>query len=165
MNRTETLAQAAMTLLLVAAFTGFGCWWLYEGFERGKLYARTDPNVVFTLVVERKSRGSSTNKREGRAHGNILETGEKAAVEIFSTQYDVLGPGGHLEVYRLAPRSREFVFKRKYEESLPLIRIGAVAVSWHFPGGLVFLWLAGAIVMHRTKERLKAAGERMSAMR
>ncbi|MBC8021510.1 MAG: hypothetical protein H7Y14_00205 [Burkholderiales bacterium] len=127
-----------------ALFMVFGSWWAYEGVQRGQWLGRVDPAKPLTLVAERKEMIMRLFK-EHFAEGRILETGEPARVGIFATQFDKLLAGGKLEVYRLAPGAPDFVFKRKYEESLPLIPIGPLRVSWHFPAGVFVLVVSFAL--------------------
>lgn len=136
MNTDFFLGTPARTNVTVGLLAAIGGLMMYEGIERGKRLGRTNPAERFTLVTESKTDRPSRISGDALAHGTILETREKASVAIFTTQYQSLRPGGHLEVYRLAPGSTEFVFKNKYDEAMPLIRMGGLAVSWHFPAGL-----------------------------
>lgn len=121
-----------------ALLTAFGATWVYEGMDRGRWLGRVDPAKPLTLVVERKEMIVKVFKTH-YAEGQILETREPARVMIFAPQHEKLLAGGQLKVYRTAPDTLDFVFERKYEESLPLIPIGPLKVSWHFPAGVVVL--------------------------
>ena len=157
------LKDARFLWLLAGAFTVIGILFISEGIERGRNLRLVDTARTYTLVVE------DTKPRPGRFHGEatasgrIRETGQAAEVGIFRTQYDVLVAGNKLEVYALGPGRDGYVFRRKYEESEPIVDLGIAAFSWHAMAGIVFLVAAGLALREAARRRRAAAGERAAA--
>jgi len=144
-------AETAVILGIAGVLTAAGGFLIAESLQRGERYGRVDASRSYTLVAEGKTERTGMFD-ESTAVGTIRETGERAEVAIFRTQYDTLPPGGTLEVYRLAPQQPGYVFRGKFEESLPIWRIGPLAFSWHALWGLFTAGAGIGLALHAWRE-------------
>ena len=145
-RKAPLLVNIALSWVGILFLGGVGVWWLFDGTEFGRRFAEVKPEEVLTLVVERTTPRPKSYGGGARAYGKVIETGDVAEVGIYTSQFESLAPGNRLQVLRLGQGRAEYASRREYESATPLIRLGDVVVSWHFPAGIVMLLIAFALV-------------------
>lgn len=122
-----------MQFLTVAIVNVILIFMTFDGVRRGWEYGPINERQRETMVVE------SVANPSGRlwfptfqANGHLLVDGRRIEVPIFKRQYKSLRKGDKLVIFELPRRRGAFITQNKLEESKPFIRLGTLAVTWHF---------------------------------
>lgn len=149
---------------------GIGCFWIYDGLKRGRLYAPLLGQVVEHMtVLNVYNPGGRTIFPNYRAYGQVDGMDSLVVVDLFQSQYRNLrranisteaGRGQGIEIYRLDPEGSSWVTASRVDESKPIFTLLGFPFSWHFPTGILMAGVSSLYLWNwrqgRRREQLLA---------
>lgn len=145
------LIALAMTVLLVNV-----------SIQRGKLIAGVDINVTETFITEQTLplRYQFGVFPQFELQGHIVDGTKTLTLSVFRDEFLEAGPGALYSVLPTNDAATPYLLRRDYENSLPLIRAGSVALPWHVILALLPLAIWYSVFVHplvRTNPDLRAS--------
>ena len=129
-KRKLAIPGVIFTSLIALAMTVL---WFNASIQRGKLMADVDINVTETFVTERTLplRYQFGIFPKFELQGHIVDGTKALTLSVFREEFLQAGPGALYSVLPTNDAATPFLLRRDYENSLPLIRAGSVALPWH----------------------------------
>jgi len=145
------LVALAMTMLLLGSSV-----------QRGKLLADVDINITETFITERTLplRHQFGVFPKFELQGHILDGTETLTLPVFRDEFLQAGPGALYSVLPTNDSATPYLLRRDYENSLPLIRAGSLALPWDATLALLPLAIWYFLFAHplvRTPPHLRAS--------
>lgn len=105
----------------------------FDGLRRGWEYGPINEREHKTMIVESIQNPSGRSLLPTfQASGRLLTDGRRIEIPIFEHEYKSLRKGDRLVVFELPRHQGAFITQSKMEESKPFVRLGPLAVTWHF---------------------------------
>ena len=142
---------------------GLGCFWIYDGINRGRLYAPLLGQLPEQMtVLNAYNRAGRILFPDYKASGQIDGVDSAVVVDLFQAEYRNLRHLGgaaeparvrHIDVYRLDPEGSSWVTASRVRESSPIFTMLGLSFSWHLPAGVLFASIASACLLKRRLDR------------
>ena len=128
------LTRKAILVLPVAFFMA------YTGLERGRELGIIDESQTEMMqVVAVENPSGQTILPTYQANGFVASTSQRITVGLSKDQYKTLRTGEYIKVVAIPAKPNAFITVSELEAAKPLIKLGALTVTWEFPFAIFFI--------------------------